>query len=95
MSEYARQVLLQQPVIIRYRSETADEFLNQMLLLKKELNAIGNNFNQVVHKLHTCDNDQEIKDWLAKNGQLHDVFIARTHEIFSLVNQIHRKWLSV
>jgi len=60
LSEYARNVLLKEPVNIRYRNQSADEFLTEMIQLKKELNAIGNNFNQAVHKLHTLDHFQEI-----------------------------------
>src|SRR5678816_3223242 len=55
LSEYARDVLLREPVNVIYRNQSADEFLEEMIQLKKELNAIGNNFNQTVHKLHTLD----------------------------------------
>ena len=55
LSNYVRKVALQKPVIIKYRNQTADDFLKEMVQLKKELNALGNNFNQVVHKLHLLD----------------------------------------
>ncbi|WP_206683265.1 plasmid mobilization protein, partial [Escherichia coli] len=54
-SSYLRKVALQKPVTVKYRNESADDFLLDMLNLKKELNAIGNNFNQAVHKLHILD----------------------------------------
>jgi hypothetical protein len=54
-SSYLRKVALQKPVTVKYRNESADDFLLDMLNLKKELNAIGNNFNQAVHKLHLLD----------------------------------------
>jgi ribosome biogenesis protein Nip4 len=34
-----------------------------MILLRNELNSIGNNFNQSVKKLHTLDEISEIKIW--------------------------------
>ena len=55
LSNYLRKVVLQKPVTVKYRNESADEFLKEMLQLKKELNAIGNNFNQAVHKLHILE----------------------------------------
>ena len=67
LSEYARDVLLRAPINVLYRNQTADEFLEEMILLKKELNAIGNNFNQAVHKLHTLDRDAQIKAWAVLN----------------------------
>ncbi|MGI8584358.1 MAG: plasmid mobilization protein [Chitinophagaceae bacterium] len=59
LSEYTRDVLLKKPVTIFYRNKSADDFLDETIQLKKELNAIGNNFNQLVHKLHTLDKIQE------------------------------------
>ena len=63
LSEYARDVLLKNPINILYRNQSADEFLTEMIQLKNELNAIGNNFNQAVHKLHTLDHIPDIKAW--------------------------------
>ena len=34
-------------------------------LNKKELNAIGNNFNQAVHKLHLLDKIPEFRVWIS------------------------------
>jgi predicted CopG family antitoxin len=37
LSEYVRKVLLQKPVFIKYRSQTADDALQVMIELKKDL----------------------------------------------------------
>jgi hypothetical protein len=60
-SSYLRKVALQKPVTVKYRNESADDFLLDMLNLKKELNAIGNNFNRAVHKLHLLDKIPELR----------------------------------
>jgi len=67
LSEYARDLLLREPVNILYRNQSADEFLEEMFQLKNELNAIGKNFNQAVHNLHTLDHIQDIKTWAIIN----------------------------
>src|ERR1700726_4173289 len=64
LSEYARMVLLKDPITIKYRNQSADHFLDEMILLKNELSAIGNNFNQAVKRLHTLDSVQQMKSWL-------------------------------
>ena len=92
LSEYARDVLLKEPVTIKYRNQTADEFLAEMILLKKELNAIGNNFNQAVHKLHTLDHVPEIKAWAALNESSKKSFMKKVDEIRETVNQIYQQW---
>src|ERR1044071_6374199 len=64
LSNYIRKVSLQKPVIVKYRNETADEFLKDMLLLKKELNTLGNNFNQAVKRLHLLEKIPEFRFWV-------------------------------
>ena len=64
-----------------------------MILLKKELNAIGNNFNQLVHKLHTLDNFQEIKSWAIINEESKKILVKKMDEIKEKMNQIYEQWL--
>lgn len=45
LSSYLRKLSLEKPVTVKYRNQSADDFLKEMLGLKKELNSIGNNFN--------------------------------------------------
>jgi hypothetical protein len=63
-SAYLRKLALKKPVTVKYRNERADDFLLDMLNLKKELNTIGNNFNQAVHKLHLLDKIPEFRVWV-------------------------------
>ena len=93
LSEYARDVLLKDPVNVIYRNQSADEFLAEMILLKKELNAIGNNFNQAVHKLHTLDHVPEIKAWAILNEASKKNFMKKVDEIKEKMNQIYQQWL--
>ncbi len=92
LSEYARAILLREPVIVLYRNQTADEFLEEMILLKKELNAIGNNFNQAVHRLHTLDHDSQIKAWAILNEASKKAFMKKVDEIRERMNQIYEQW---
>lgn len=92
LSEYARSVLLKEPVIVRYRNASADEFLSQMLGLKAELNAIGNNLNQAVHKLHTLDQIPDIKVWAIRNEMIQAEHQKKTAEILEKLTQIYTLW---
>jgi hypothetical protein len=94
LSEYARKVLLHKPVYIKYRNQSADDFLREMLQLKSELNAIGNNFNQAVKKLHTLDYDYEIKKWTTDNELIKAKFLQHTDQILIRLHQIHSQWSS-
>lgn len=92
LSEYARNVLLKEPVTVLFRNQSADSFLEEMLHLKKELNAIGNNFNQAVHKLHTLDHSAQVKSWAEHYDYQLRLFQAKAEEIQRKLHQIHQQW---
>lgn len=92
-SAYLRKVALQKPVMVKYRNESADDFLLDMLNLKKELNAIGNNFNQAVHKLHILDKIPEFRVWVQQYDGLQKVLISKVEEIKLRMNQLYEQWL--
>jgi hypothetical protein len=92
-SNYVRSVALRKPVIVTYRNKSADDFLQEMLQLRKELNGIGNNFNQAVHKLHILDKIPEFRSWLQQNDVLQKTLVAKVEEIKKRMNQLYDQWL--
>ena len=93
MSDYARSILLNKPITIYTRSKSLDDFISEMILLRSELNSIGNNFNQSVKRLHTLDEIPEIKTWAILNEKSKEIFIKKVDEIKEKINQISDKWL--
>lgn len=93
LSSYVREVILQKPVLINYRNQSADDFLQEMLVLKKELHAIGNNFNQAVHKLHILDKIPEFRVWVNHYDGLHQSLVSKVEEIKLRMNQLYEEWL--
>ncbi len=94
LSEYARNVLLQKPVVIKFRNQSADDFLAEMILLKNELTAIGTNYNQSVKRLHTMERIQELKTWLQNDQVFRESFLKKTEQIRERMDQIYKLWLS-
>jgi len=93
ISHYARKILLQKPVMIRYRNSSADEFLQEMKELKKELNSIGDNFNQAVHKLHMLGTIPEFRAWIRDHELLQQEVNRKVQDINSKVIQLYEQWL--
>ena len=93
ISSYLRKVALQKPVTVKYRNQSADDFLKEMLGFKKELNAIGNNFNQAVHKLHLLDKIPEFRFWISQYDGLQKVLVNKVEEIKLRMNQLYEQWL--
>ncbi len=93
ISSYVRKMCLQKPVTVKYRNQSADDFLKDMLLLKKELSAVGNNFNQAVHKLHLLDKIPEFRSWILQYDALLKSLGIKVEEIKLRMNQLYDQWL--
>ncbi len=93
MSDYARRVILKLPVTIRQRNQSMDEFMAEMIKLRAELSAIGNNFNQAVHKLHLLKNVNDFKTWVMMNETTKLALMEKIEEIKSRINQFADQWL--
>jgi hypothetical protein len=93
LSEYARKVLLNKAVAVKYRNQSADECLSAMIPLKNELNSIGKNFNQAVKKLHALSQISEFKNWLISYEEDRKKLMQHVDEIKTKINQIFEQWL--
>jgi len=93
LSEYARRVLLDKVITVNQRNQSLDDFMTEMIRLRNELKAIGNNLNQSVKKLHTLNQISEFKTWLIANEIHQKVLAEKVDEIKSKINQISDKWL--
>lgn len=92
LSDYARKVLLNKPLTVNYRNQSVDEILTAMNQLKNELSAVGNNFNQSVHKLHTLDTVPEIKVWAMLNETSKQILLHKVEEIRLKMSQLYEQW---
>ena len=93
LSSYVRKLSLEKPVTVKYRNQSADDFLKEMLGLKKELNGIGNNFNQAVHKLHLLDKIPEFRVWVNQYDGLQKSLVSKVEEIKLKVSQLYEQRL--
>lgn len=93
VSNYIRKVALQKPIVVKYRNQSADEILTDLIKMKNELNAIGNNFNQAVHKLHTLDRIPEFRTWVMLYESTKQSVEKKVEEIKERMNQIYQHWL--
>src|SRR5690242_6351423 len=72
LSHYMREVLLNRPVTIKYRNESLDQFMEELIAMRHELNAIGNNLNQAVKKLHTLRQIPEFRQWISMQEEIQE-----------------------
>ncbi|MEJ7693495.1 plasmid mobilization relaxosome protein MobC [Daejeonella sp.] len=92
LSEYVRAMLLGKAKTVIYRDRSMDELLEELILLRRELNAIGNNLNQTVHKLNAAPDIPESKFWLSMIATLRDKLEPQVGTIKERINQFSEQW---
>jgi hypothetical protein len=93
VSEYVRRILFDKPVTIYQRNKSLDDFMAEMIMLRTELNSIGNNFNQGVRKLHTLQQISEFRVWIITYELEKQTLINKVDEIKNRINKIAEEWL--
>jgi hypothetical protein len=94
ISEYLRAVLLEKPVTVYTRSRSLDAFINEIIRLRQELAAVGNNFNQAVKRLHVLSYTEEVKKWTVFTENLQQNVSTKVNAINQKIAQISDTWLS-
>lgn len=92
MSEYTRNVLLNKPITFIYRNKSMDDILEELILIRKELNLVGINFNQVVWKLNSVSDTPDAKLWEATLTVLRDEFQPLIIHIKDRLNDFSDIW---
>jgi hypothetical protein len=77
---------------VKYRNQSVDDFLADMVALRRDLNAIGNNFNQSVHRLHTLSRTVDIQRWLIENEENKTTLFRTIETINNRINQLYAQW---
>src|SRR5918993_3204767 len=92
LSEYARAILLNKPITVYTRNQSFDDFVAEMILLRNALNAIGNNFNQAVRKLHMMEELKDVKAWAILNENGKQILFKKIEDVNSKIGQLADKW---
>jgi len=93
LSDYARKNLLHKPIVNTYRNKSLDDFMAEMMRLRGELNAIGNNFNQAVKKLHTLQHITDFNYWLISYELEKKILFNKVEEIKKHIQKFAESWL--
>jgi ribosomal protein L29 len=93
LSEYVRKIIFNKPIVATYRNKSLDDLMTELIQLKKELNGIGNNFNQAVKKLHTVHQIPEFRQWLEVYETEKNLLLNKVEEIKNVTGKIGEQWL--
>lgn len=93
LSEYVRRLLFGKSFTVYTRDKSKDELLAEMTLLRRELNAIGVNFNQAVHRLNMLDHAPQMQAWVQRFEQDKERYFLVVENIQARLKIIGSAWL--
>ena len=93
LSDYVRRSVFERPIVTTYRSSSQDDLMAELTRLRSELNAVGNNFNQAVKKLHTLHQIAEFKSWLIAYEVERKILNNKVDEVRNNIKKILETWL--
>lgn len=93
LSAYIRKVLFGRVLTVRTRNASLDDLMAELVLLKKELNAIGVNINQATHRLHTLDYLPQMQRWLVDWERDKALLFNQLAAITEVMAKVEEAWL--
>ncbi|MEO3404899.1 plasmid mobilization relaxosome protein MobC [Mucilaginibacter sp. CAU 1740] len=93
LSELVRRLIFGRKFTVYTRNKSLDDLLEELALLRRELNAIGVNFNQAVHRLNMLDHAPQMQVWLARFEQDKERYFAAVAAIELRLKTLADEWL--
>ncbi|MEJ2881395.1 plasmid mobilization protein [Pedobacter sp. GR22-6] len=93
MSSYIRNVLLSKPVTVITRSQSMDQFIEELIFLRNELSAIGSNVNQQAKKINSIPEHPDLKLIMTSFRILKVQVDGKITHIKDRLNQFADQWL--
>ncbi|TCN50525.1 plasmid mobilization protein [Flavobacterium circumlabens] len=93
LSDYIRKHLFNKPITTHYRNQSIDDSIEEIVLLRNELSAVGNNVNQVVKKMHTLKQSPEFREWITRYEVERIILSNKINDIQNHIYKISNKWL--
>lgn len=92
LSEYTRNVLLEKSVTVTYRDKAMDDILDELILLKRELNAVGNNLNQAMRSINAAHGQAGAELWRNLLSTISSRVELAINQIQQQLNQYAEIW---
>jgi len=93
LADYVRRCLFEKPIVTTYRNKSQDDFMAEMMMLRKDLGGLANNFNQAVKRLNTFFHPQQAKTWIAGWESARLVLLSKIEQIKNSIGKIADQWL--
>ena len=93
ISEYCRAILFKDQITVIYRDRAMDDILEELTVLRRELNAIGNNLNQAVRQINSSRKQMDADQWMQLLTVINLGLEPKIEQIKNRISQYADIWL--
>ncbi|WP_199233908.1 plasmid mobilization relaxosome protein MobC [Pedobacter sp. HMWF019] len=93
LSDYARKKLFDRAIIKSYRNKSLDDFMLEMIEVRKGLERALIGFEQSVKKLYVMDKKADVLTWIRLHDLEKKTLLIKVEEIKQKINKIADQWL--
>jgi hypothetical protein len=93
VSEMVRAILYKEKIHFYYTDATLNSTALELSGIRKELNQIGNNINQITKSFHTADSDSQKMFYALKVAEDYKKVEGKVDKLLIMVSEVAKKWL--
>jgi hypothetical protein len=93
IGELARRILSKEKIVCFQRDSSMDGPMEELTSIRKELNAVGVNINQITHYFHVTDMPNQKAFHALKVAEQYRIVGDKVDKLLAIVSQLSKKWL--
>jgi hypothetical protein len=93
MAELVRSIVCKEKIIWYHKDASLESTALELAGIRKELNAIGHNINQVVHHFHSADESSQKVFHALRVADEYKKVDHKVDELMKIVSEIAKTWL--
>ncbi|MFD2164501.1 plasmid mobilization relaxosome protein MobC [Paradesertivirga mongoliensis] len=92
-SDLLRDILYKREIKVQTVDKTLAEYMPELVKVRKELNAIGNNINQITRYFHQSPEETKKLFYATRVASLYENTGSKVAELLHLIEELGKKWL--
>ena len=92
VGELVRKIVTDEKVIFYVKDISMEEPTAALVKIRKEINAIGVNINQLTEMCHTTNSGEEKIERMLKVAEVYQQMTEKVHEVWKQVSEMSLKW---
>jgi hypothetical protein len=93
VSEMARAILYKEKIMFYYTDASLNATALELSGIRKELNQIGNNINQITKSFHAADSQSQKMFYALKVAEDYKKVEGKVDKLLIMVSEVAKKWL--